>query len=81
MSTQSPHSPQSGKSARPAAQPGQAQKGSWQRGRWMMLLIALICAAPVVASYITYYVIKPKGGSTSYGTLVEPQRPIPDSLG
>jgi hypothetical protein len=46
----------------------------------MMLLIAIVCAAPVVASYITYYVIKPKGGSTSYGTLLEPQRPIPDSL-
>ena len=27
-----------------------------------------------------YYVVKPTGGSTSYGTLVEPQRPIPDSL-
>jgi hypothetical protein len=93
VSTQSPRSPQSGKPPRPAAQQGQpartgspngapqrTSKGSWQRGRWMMLLIAIVCAAPVVASYITYYVIKPKGGSTSYGTLVEPQRPIPDSL-
>ncbi|MFC0398157.1 SCO family protein [Paraburkholderia rhizosphaerae] len=56
------------------------RRGSWQRGRWMMLLIALICAAPVIGSYLTYYVIKPTGGTTSYGTLIEPQRPIPDSL-
>jgi cytochrome oxidase Cu insertion factor (SCO1/SenC/PrrC family) len=55
-------------------------KGSWQRGRWMMLLIALICAAPVIGSYLTYYVIKPSGGTTSYGKLIEPQRPIPDTL-
>ncbi len=45
-----------------------------------MLLLALICAAPVIASYLAYYVFKPTGGSTSYGTLIEPQRPIPDSL-
>ncbi|WP_407672473.1 SCO family protein [Paraburkholderia gardini] len=88
VSTQSPRSPQSGKTAQrgqPASNGASngappARQGSWQRGRWMMLLIAVICAAPVIASYITYYVIKPKGGTTSYGTLVEPQRPIPDSL-
>ena len=88
MSTQSPRSPQSGKSAgaaattRQSARPGEAApgKGSWQRGRWTLLLIAFICAAPVIGSYLTYYVIKPKGGTTSYGTLVEPQRPIPESL-
>jgi hypothetical protein len=61
--------------------PGQpASKGSWQRGRWMMLLVALVCAAPVIGSYFTYYVIKPTGGTTSYGTLINPQRPIPESL-
>ncbi|WP_042299398.1 SCO family protein [Paraburkholderia kururiensis] len=55
-------------------------RGSWERGRWVVLLIALVCAAPVIASYLAYYVFKPKGGTTSYGTLVEPQRPIPESL-
>lgn len=55
-------------------------RGSWQRGRWMVLLIALVCAAPVIASYLTYYVFKPKGGSTNYGTLIEPQRPISEAL-
>ncbi|MFX1671189.1 cytochrome c oxidase subunit I [Paraburkholderia sp. A2WS-5] len=46
----------------------------------MLLLIALICGAPIAISYFTYYVIKPKGGSTSYGTLIEPQRTIPSTL-
>ncbi|MGU7771475.1 SCO family protein [Burkholderia sp. MR1-5-21] len=51
-----------------------------KRGRWMLVLLGLICAAPMIASYVTYYVIKPKGGSTNYGTLIEPQRPIPPAL-
>jgi hypothetical protein len=84
VSTHSPRSPQTGKPTSrtgPDVNPGQAQrKGSWQRGRWMLLLIALICAAPVIGSYFAYYVIKPAGGTTSYGALVEPQRPIPESL-
>ena len=45
-----------------------------------MLLVALICAAPVIASYLAYYVFKPAGGATNYGTLIEPQRPIPEAL-
>ncbi|TAM53565.1 MAG: cytochrome C oxidase subunit I [Paraburkholderia sp.] len=57
-----------------------AHRGSWTRGRWMVLLIALVCAAPVIASYLTYYVLKPKGGATNYGTLIEPQRPISETL-
>jgi hypothetical protein len=83
VSTQSSQSPRSGKPAVTAQSVRQRQpgrRGSWQRGRWILLLLALICAAPVVASYLAYYVFKPAGGSTSYGTLVEPQRPIPESL-
>ena len=81
MSTQSPRSPQAGKPAAPKVMPGQPNgEGSWKRGRWMLLLLAIICAAPIAVSYFTYYVIKPTGGSTSYGTLVERQRPIPESL-
>lgn len=45
-------------------------------GRWKMLLVALICAAPVAASYFTYFVVRPTGQS-SYGTLIDPQRPMP----
>ncbi|MBN3855362.1 cytochrome C oxidase subunit I [Paraburkholderia sp. Ac-20340] len=78
MSTHSPDTTQVSRNA--AGSNGAPQQGSWRRGRWMLLLIALICGAPIVISYFTYYVIKPKGGSTSYGTLIEPQRPIPSAL-
>jgi hypothetical protein len=46
----------------------------------MLLLLAAVCAAPVIASYLVYYVFKPAGGTTSYGALIEPQRPIPADL-
>ncbi|WP_322103649.1 cytochrome C oxidase subunit I [Paraburkholderia sp. J41] len=55
-------------------------QGARRRGRWTLVLIMLICGAPIAISYFTYYVIKPKGGTTSYGALIEPQRPIPAAL-
>ncbi len=45
-------------------------------GRLKMLLILLVCAAPVVASYFTYYVVRPHGGGTAYSALVQPV-PLP----
>ena len=48
-------------------------------GRWKMLLVLLICAAPVVASYFSYYVVRPQG-RRNYGDLIEPQRPVPALL-
>lgn len=47
------------------------------RGRWKMILILLVCAAPVVASYLTYYVIRPQARH-SFGVLIDPQRALPD---
>lgn len=47
----------------------------WQRFRTLYLVLAL-CAAPVIASYLTYYVFRPVG-RTNYGDLVSPQRPLP----
>lgn len=47
-----------------------------RRGRWKMLLLFLISASPVIASYFTYYVIRPEG-RRNYGELIEPQRPLP----
>lgn len=47
-----------------------------RRGRWQMLLLALVCAAPVIASYLGYYVVRPAARS-SFGVLIDPQRPIP----
>jgi len=46
-------------------------------GRMKMLLVLVVCAAPVIASYFTYYVVHP-GSAKSFGTLVEP-RGIPDA--
>jgi hypothetical protein len=43
-----------------------------RRGRIQMLLLMLACAAPVIASYLAYYVIKPEGGKTNFGILVYP---------
>jgi len=45
-------------------------------GRVTMLLILLACAAPVIASYFAYYVIRPEG-RTNYSTLIEPARALP----
>lgn len=45
-------------------------------GRWKMFAVLLICAAPVIASYLTYYVIRPSG-TKIFGELVQPQRPMP----
>jgi hypothetical protein len=46
-----------------------------RRGRMQMLILLLACAAPVIASYFAYYVIKPEGGKTNFGTLVYPAQP------
>ena len=45
-------------------------------GRWKMLLLLLVCASPVIASYLAYYVIRPEG-RRNYGELIDPQRPLP----
>jgi cytochrome oxidase Cu insertion factor (SCO1/SenC/PrrC family) len=51
-----------------------------RRGRWKMLAVALVCAAPVLASYLAYYVVRPEA-RRSHGELIEPQRPIPSLTG
>ena len=50
-------------------------------GRWKLLAVLLVCASPLIFSYLTYYVIKPSG-RTNYGALIDPrQYPIPATLG
>jgi hypothetical protein len=49
-------------------------------GRFKMLLVFLACAAPVVASYFTYYVVRPDG-RRNFGELINPQRTLPDLNG
>jgi cytochrome oxidase Cu insertion factor (SCO1/SenC/PrrC family) len=47
-------------------------------GRLQMVLVLLVCAAPVIASYLTYYVIRPSSHA-NYGELIEPNRPVPNA--
>lgn len=53
-----------------------AQARRTRSGRLKMLLVLLACASPVIASYFTYFVIRPEGRS-NYAALVEPPRPMP----
>ena len=54
----------------------QAVDARTRRGRIQMILLLLACAAPVIASYLAYYVFKPEGGKTNYGTLIQPPQAI-----
>jgi hypothetical protein len=48
-----------------------------KNGRWKMLLVLLLCASPVIASYVTYYFIRPEG-RRNFGELIDPQRVVPN---
>jgi hypothetical protein len=48
-------------------------------GRVKMLLVLAVCASPVIASYLAYFVIKPEG-RTNYGSLIQPSRSLPDVM-
>jgi hypothetical protein len=41
-----------------------------------MIAMMLVCASPVLASYFTYYVLRPEGRSV-YGELIQPQKDMP----
>ena len=49
------------------------------RGRLLMLVVLLVCAAPVVAAYVAYFVVRPQSRS-NYGDLIQPARPLPSTL-
>ena len=56
--------------------PNEPAKAQW-KGRWKLLAVLAVCAAPMLFSYLTYYVIKPTG-RTNYGALLDPREfPIP----
>jgi hypothetical protein len=46
-------------------------------GRLRMLLVLLVCAAPVIASYLTFYVLRPQS-LRSFGELILPVVAMPD---
>ena len=57
--------------------PVPADDGARSRaGRWKMIAVLLVCASPVIASYFTYYVVRPEG-RRNYGELITPQRSLP----
>jgi len=58
------------------AQAAMADASRTRGGRIRMLLVMLVCAAPIILSYFTYYVIRPQSTS-SFGQLIEPQRELP----
>jgi hypothetical protein len=55
----------------------QARQMQARSGRWKMLAVLLVCAAPVLASYFTYYVLRPSQ-QRSYGELIAEQPGLPD---
>lgn len=47
------------------------------KGRWKLMAVLAVCAAPLVLSYFMYYVVKPSG-RTNYGEILDPRLyPIP----
>lgn len=59
------------------ADPAQDSERRTRLGRLKMLAVLAVCAAPVIASYLSYYVLKPSG-RTNYGSLILPTRSLPD---
>ena len=48
-----------------------------KKGRWKLFAVIAVCASPLIASYLAYYVIKPEG-RTNYGALIDPRaHPLP----
>ena len=55
---------------------GQDSNTRSRAGRWKMIAVLLVCASPVIASYFTYYVVRPEG-RRNYGELITPQKSLP----
>ncbi len=82
MNTAPPESkaaPQGDAAAAPAASPetARADAARFRHQRLKLLAVLLVCASPVILSYLFYYVLPPSG-RTNYGTLILPQRPVPE---
>ena len=45
-------------------------------GRIKMLLVLLVCASPLIASYLAFFFYRPASG-VNYSELVTPPRPLP----
>ena len=61
-----------------AVQPAAPHDAARRRaGRIKMLLVLLVFVLPVLASYFSYYVLRPQGRA-NYSSLIEPSRSLPD---
>lgn len=55
----------------------QASKKARRDGRLKLFVLLFVCAAPIIASYVTYYIIKPSG-RTNYGAFIDQRsHPMP----
>ncbi len=61
----------------PLAVVDERARRTWS-GRLQMALILLVCAAPVIASYLAVYVVRPDSGEAAYGALIQPSVGLPD---
>ena len=63
----------------PEATQDSTNKQAQNTGRWKLLAVVAVCAFPIIASYFTYYIIKPTGRN-NYGALIDPRLyPIPEA--
>lgn len=63
----------------PEASQDSTDKQAQNTGRWKLLAVVAVCAFPIIASYFTYYIIKPTGRN-NYGALIDPRLyPIPEA--
>ena len=56
--------------------PAQADARRTRSGRIKMLLVLLVCASPVIASYLAFFFYRPDAGS-NYSALIVPPRAVP----
>ncbi len=56
----------------------QADEQRTVSGRMKMLMVMLVCATPIIASYFTYYVIRPES-RRNYGELITPLKEMPQA--
>lgn len=57
-------------------EPRLPEQARTRSGRWKMIAIFALCAAPVIASYVTFYIVRPEG-SANYSELISPPRMLP----
>jgi hypothetical protein len=62
----------------PPGEVARADAARTRSGRLKMLLVLLICLAPVLASYFSFYVLRPAGGGRNFGELIQPPQDMPE---